>query len=49
MLMGLWINLACTIFLIPVLIIDKMADDELKDLEKKKMDNIKEILVENLE
>ena len=49
LLMGFWINLGCIIFLIPVLVIDKIADDELKDLEKAKLNDIKEVLVEDID
>jgi MFS family permease len=40
-----WINLGCIIFLIPVLVIDKMADNELKKIEEEKLDDIKKILI----
>ena len=40
-----WINLGFIIFLIPVLIIDKMADNELKEIEEEKLDDIKKILI----
>ena len=49
LLMGFWINLGCIIFLIPVLVIDKMADDELKDLERAKVNDIREVLVEDVD
>lgn len=42
-----WFNLICIIFLIPVLVIDKMADNELKDIEEEKLDDIKQILIKD--
>ena len=40
-----WLNLGSIIFLIPVLVIDKMADNELKEIEEEKLDDIKQILI----
>jgi MFS family permease len=42
-----WLNLISIIFLIPVVVIDKMADNELKDIEEEKLDDIKQILVKD--
>lgn len=40
-----WFGVISIIFLIPVLIIDKMADNELKKIEEEKLDDIKQILI----
>ena len=45
--MGFWLNLASVIFLVITNVIDKMADDELKELENERLDDIKEILVKD--
>jgi len=42
---GFWMNLFCIVFLIPVLIIDYLADKEMKALQEDQLDSIKDILV----
>jgi len=45
--MGFWLNLITVIFLIITVVIDKVADDEIKKLEEEKLEDIKEILVKD--
>jgi hypothetical protein len=42
---GFWLCLASTLFLIVTVVIDKMADDELKELEESKLKDLKDILI----
>jgi len=42
-----WFNLISIIFLIPVLVIDKMADNELKEIEEENLHEIKQILIKD--
>jgi hypothetical protein len=45
--MGFWLNLASTFFVVVTCVIDKLADKEIEDLEKKKLEEIKDILVKD--
>lgn len=47
LMMGFWLNLASTFFVVVTCVIDKLADKEIEDLEKEKLDDIKNILVKD--
>jgi MFS family permease len=40
-----WFGLVSILFLVPVIVIDKMADEELKDIEEEKLHELKQILM----
>tara|TARA_B110000285_G_C14727121_1_gene424767 strand:+ start:108 stop:587 length:480 start_codon:yes stop_codon:yes gene_type:complete len=42
---GFWLNLLCIAFLIPVLVIDYLADKEIKELQEDQLESIADILV----